>query len=301
MCARVRSTLTHLALLDDRMTFDVEIANLGYGESFFYLYSDLLENREGLILSIDGDALNSPATWKLKGKEVGGTSTISTLTVEKGPRWNIYRYDPVKIYLQSKCEFEEEAGFQINDDLVWNVAREEGDGAIARHIEFTRICPEVEFDRDLKRYDGFTTKDETLEVKIRNPLRFRDIRLEDQDRLEKIVLEYRKVSGRSPLWNKAKNTDGEELNFLDGSEDSFGYISSVWKLPSLDASYEVRLKSICTGEPTAPLRLNRFISESLVGIVDRAPPSVFGVPTPSVNLFPGEELVIQFTEDIEVN
>jgi len=84
------------------MFFDVEIANLGYGESFFYVYTDLLDNREGLTLSMDGDALNSPATWKLKGTEIGGQSTLSTLTVEKGPRWNVDRYSPVKIYLQSK-------------------------------------------------------------------------------------------------------------------------------------------------------------------------------------------------------
>ena len=196
-----------------------------------------------------------------------------------------------------------EAGRQINSDLVWNVARKDNDQApIERFIEFTRPCPEIEFDGDLKRFDGFVTNGLTMKVTIRNPLRFRDIKLADQERLEKIVLEYRKDSGRSPNWNRAKDAEtNAELNFNVTEEDSFGYISAVWKLPLLDASYEVRLKSICIEEPTAPLHLNRFISDSLVGIVDRVPPSVFGLPTPSVNLFPGEELEIQFTEDIEVN
>lgn len=118
--------------------------NLGYGESFFYVYTELLDNREGLTLSIDGDALNSPSTWKLKGIEVGGKSTLSTLVVEKGPRLNVDRYKPIKLYLQSKCEFEGgewcletcpslgklsdslllEFGSKINSDLIWNVARE---------------------------------------------------------------------------------------------------------------------------------------------------------------------------------
>lgn len=80
------------------MLFDVEIANLGYGESFFDVYTDLLDNREGLTLSVDG------GPWKLKGTEVGGKSTLSTLVVEKGPRLNVNRYKPVKLYLQSKCE-----------------------------------------------------------------------------------------------------------------------------------------------------------------------------------------------------
>ena len=172
---------------------------------------------------------------------------------------------------------------------------------IKRFIEFTRPCPEVEFDGDLKRFNSFVTNGLTMEVKIRNPLRFRDIKLAEQERLEKIVLEYRKVSGRSPLWNRAKDVEtNAELNFNVTEENSFGYISAVWKLPSIEASYDIRLRSICTEEPTAPVHLNRFISDTVTGVIDRTAPAVFGVPQPSVNLFPGDELAVEFTEDIEV-
>ncbi|EJK48096.1 hypothetical protein THAOC_33136, partial [Thalassiosira oceanica] len=292
----VESTRQPIVADDEVMYFDVEIANIGYGESFFYVYTDLLDNREGLTLSMDGDALNSPSTWKLKGTEIGGQSTLSTLTVEKGPRWNVDRTD------QPRCEFEEEAGRQINSDLIWNVAREANDGeaTIERYIEFTRPCPEIEFEGDLKRFDTFTTNRLSMNVKIRNPLRFRDIKLAEQERLKKIVLEYRKVSGRLPNWNRAKDIEtNTELNFNAMQEDSFGYISATWKLPSIDAWYDIRLRAICTEEPAAPVRLNRFISDTVTGVIDRTAPAVFGVPQPSVNLFPGDKLAVEFTEDIE--
>ena len=140
-----------------------------------------------------------------------------------------------------------------------------------------------------------------MDVIIRNPLRFRDIKLAEQERLEKIVLEYRKVSGRSPHWNRAKDIKtNAELKFNVTQENSFGYISATWKLPSIEAEYDIRLRSICTEEPTAPFYLNGFISDTVTGVIDRTAPAVFGVPQPSVNLFPGDELAVEFTEDIEV-
>lgn len=152
---------------------------------------------------------------------------------------------------------------------------------IKNYIEFTRPCPVVAFDGALKRFETFTTNELTLNVEIRNPLRHRGIQLDREQRLEKIVLEYRKVSGRSPHWNRAMdNSTNEELNLKNYDENSFGSISATWKLPSLDSVYEIRLKSICTEEPSAPPHLNRYISDSLVGLVDRTPPSVFGVPQP---------------------
>lgn len=181
------------------------------------------------------------------------------------------------------------------------MARKTNDEEVERFIEFTRPCPEIEFDGNLKRFDSFVTNGLTMKVTIRNPLRFRDIKLAEQERLEKIVLEYRKVSGRLPNWNRAKDVEtNAELNFNVTEEDSFGYISAAWKLPSIEASYDIRLKSICTEEPAAPVRLNRFISDTVTGVIDRTAPVVFGVPQPSVNLFPGDELAVEFTEDIEV-
>ena len=184
---------------------------------------------------------------------------------------------------------------EVNDDSPADQTK------IERFIEFTRPCPDIKFDGDLKRFDTFTTNGLSMDVIIRNPLRFRDIKLAEQERLEKIVLEYRKVSGRSPHWNRAKDIKtNAELKFNVTQENSFGYISATWKLPSIEAEYDIRLRSICTEEPTAPFYLNGFISDTVTGVIDRTAPAVFGVPQPSVNLFPGDELAVEFTEDIEV-
>ena len=87
---------------DDTMVFDLEIANEGYGESSFYLYSDKNENTDGLVLGIDDGNLNSMSTWILPGTKsvTGGSAIRQTLTVLKGPR--ALQFDPVDIYLQSK-------------------------------------------------------------------------------------------------------------------------------------------------------------------------------------------------------
>lgn len=134
-----------------------------------------------------------------------------------------------------------------------------------RYIEFTPPCIELEFDGELRRFGTFSSNEKTMDVTLRNPIRFRGIKLADQSRLKKVVLEYRKESGRSPLWNRALNINGEELDFLEATEDAFGYIKVPWKLPTLTASYEIRLISECIEEPGAPPHLNHFISESIVG------------------------------------
>ena len=73
---------------------------------------------------------------------------------------------------------------------------------------------------------------------------------------------------------------------MNVDEDDFGYASATWTLPTVEFHYEIRLKSICEDFPLAPARLTTFNSDPIPVLVDRTPPSVFGVPQPSVNLFP---------------
>ena len=94
---------------DEKMVFEVEIANLGYGESTFFLYSEKRDNNAGLKLSIDGSSLNVLSPWRLTGTNWGagrgGQASTSLLTVERGPKEDVY--SPVNIILQSRCEFNE--------------------------------------------------------------------------------------------------------------------------------------------------------------------------------------------------
>ena len=51
--------------------------------------------------------------------------------------------------------------------------------------------------------------------------------------------------------------------------------------------YEVRLKSECMdNNDRLPKKLREFYSEPMVGLIDKTPPKVFGLPQPSANLAP---------------
>ena len=82
---------------DEAMIFELEIANNGWGESSFFLFTEARDNSAGLAIDFHQD-------WILEGTKIGGSSSQVTLTIEKGPREDLFYfiYDPVKIYLQSK-------------------------------------------------------------------------------------------------------------------------------------------------------------------------------------------------------
>eukprot|EP00957_Ditylum_brightwellii_P157970 12024088-Ditylum_brightwellii.AAC.1 len=120
----------------------------------------------------------------------------------------------------------------------------------------------------------------------------------DMTRLDLVKLEYRKVTDSFTTWQIGQTEDGKDINFNDGREDMFGYATIAWKIPSADAAYEIRIKAECTYIDYAPARLIQYYTDTLVGVVDRQRPKAYGLPSPSVNLYPGEELVVAFTEDL---
>ena len=94
-----------------------------------------------------------------------------------------------------------------------------------------------------------------------------------------------------------QDANGGDLDFRNADETSFGFLQQDWTIPlQNDIQYEVRLKSTCTSEERSPDSTKWYISDSLFGVVDRLPPSVFGSPAPLVNLHPGQELKMEFTE-----
>lgn len=75
----------------------------GFGTSSFIFYHETVDNNDGLSIDADG----SGDTWFLTGTRVGGSTTISTLTIDVGPEGN-FRYSPVRLYLQSQCDLDGE-------------------------------------------------------------------------------------------------------------------------------------------------------------------------------------------------
>lgn len=112
-------------------------------------------------------------------------------------------------------------------------------------------------------------------------------------------LKYKKVYMDPTVHRIAEwqDANGGELNFRTADETSFGYLQQDWTIPLInEIQYEVRLKSTCASEERSPDSTKWYFSDSLFGVVDREPPSVFGSPAPLVNLQPGQELKIEFTE-----
>lgn len=63
--------------------------------------------------------------------------------------------------------------------------------------------------------------------------------------------------------------------------------------------YEVRLKSECMeGSLAVPAKLRQYYSEPIVGLIDKTAPKVFGFPQPTINLYPGDPLTVEFDEDL---
>ena len=114
--------------------------------------------------------------------------------------------------------------------------------------------------------------------------------LRDMENLDIVKVEYRKVTGCSANsgWTAASGTDGETINFKNLEESVGGVVRAVWDISNLsDYEYEIRLKSACmNSNGRLPLKLRQFYSDPIVGLIDKTPPQVYGVPQPAANFSP---------------
>ena len=99
-------------------------------------------------------------------------------------------------------------------------------------------------------------------------------------------------------WEDVQNLD---FKASPEPETAFRYITVDWAFPITDNNYEIRLMADCGFDHEDPNPLNHFYSESKIGVVDTASPSVIGLPQPAKNLVPGSELKMLFLEDLNCN
>lgn len=85
----------------------------GYGTSSFAFYHETGDNVDGLSIDADG----AGDTWFLTGSQVGGSTSIVTLTIDAGPEGNL-RYSPVRLYLQSQCDLDGEVNTNQGPNLM---------------------------------------------------------------------------------------------------------------------------------------------------------------------------------------
>lgn len=117
-------------------------------------------------------------------------------------------------------------------------------------------------------------------------------------RLEDVSIWFRRKG--TVKWSRAL-ANGEEINLANYTEDSMGYVSVDWDVTPLgDGKYEVEGRTTCSDpSKTLPADLNIATTSVLLGVIDRTPPDLFGSPSPSVVLYPGQPIVFEFTELIE--
>ena len=280
---------------DELMVFDVELLNEGDGDSSFYLFTNNLENTDGLTTSVNGFNIADPLVFFLPRQS---SSKIAT-TIEIGPKQHVY--NSISIMLKSKCEYDQEYGpstpAYIAESMT-SLYNEEIDGV--NKISFVEECNQLKLAGTLEEERTFVVNSQSnhmLEVTFQNPL-FSTRKLKDVKRLTNVGVQYRMNNNRSEPWNIGKYLSKGEI-----LENNFGYVTFIWKVPLdiSDGPYEIRLVSTCTTHGEAPEKFNSFQSEPLLGFIDRNAPGIYGLPSPMKNLIPGEELQIRFTEEIDCN
>jgi len=203
----------------------------------------------------------------------------------------------VELHLQSQCD-----DSAINTVELYNEQDIDGN----KYITFTPLCLDVELYGSFGSV--FSTNEDTLEVAVQNPenrpaeYHNARTRMRDMVNLDSVKVEYRKVTSRTINlgWTPASGTDGEVINFKTLDETINGVSRAIWDISNLpDYEYEVRLKSECLqGNDALPLKLIHFYSDPIFGLIDKSPPQVFGNPQPSMNLIPGDSLIVIFDEEL---
>jgi hypothetical protein len=154
--------------------------------------------------------------------------------------------------------------------------------------------------------------DTSLEMTIFNPSyalgSFAD--LSNQTRLETVFVKYRLLG--EVRWSIAYVIDDDntllEFNLAAPAkvyweEDSYGYSTLVWEdvgaTLKKDGTYELKVETVCDPVSGAPDDFNTYGTPSIIGVVDRSEPKLYGSPLPLRDLvIPGEEVVLMFSEPI---
>jgi hypothetical protein len=122
----------------------------------------------------------------------------------------------------------------------------------------------------------------------------------DNNRLERVVLEYRRVGDLG--WRAAKLANGSDVDFAS-EESSYGYAKLNWHVASIpDGTYETRTSTHCKPAGLDPPEgINQARSTAIVGLVDRVAPKMFShAPEPSDGVFnAGDKIVVELTESID--
>ncbi|EGD76248.1 hypothetical protein PTSG_11664 [Salpingoeca rosetta] len=276
--------------------FELLLKNDGPMTSDFNLFYLSWLNQDGLEVVANGQALETPLVFE--GFPANSASHI-VITVNQGP--NKFKYDPVAIGWRSLCEADRHPDNGYITDEVTSVEY------VYLEAEFLQPCSPVKLVGEIGESGAFTLNQETMEQDYK-PGQIRVVAfnsdhaertwLED-DRLEKVVIEYKPAN--SYVWLLARDENGDALDIRE-RENEYGYITSWWDASTLlEGDYHLRIRAQCQASINEmPDGIDEQVSSIALGVVDRSPPVVFGFPEPADGeFFPGDEMSFQFNEDVE--
>ncbi|EGD79681.1 hypothetical protein PTSG_10665 [Salpingoeca rosetta] len=263
--------------------FELLLKNDGPSSADFSLFYVSRLNQDGLEVVVNGQALETPLVYETFP---ANSASHVTVTVNQGP--NVFKYDPVAVGWRSICE-------TTNVEYVYLEA------------EFLQPCSPVKLVGEIGESGAFTLNQETMEQDYKpgqirvvafNPDHARRTWLED-DRLEKVVIEYKPAN--SYIWLLARDENGDALDIRE-RENEYGYITAWWDASTLlEGDYHLRIRAQCQASINEmPDGIDEKLSSVATGVVDRDPPVVYGFPEPADGeFFPGDEMSFQFNEDVE--
>jgi len=292
---------------DESMIFHVEIANLGFVTSSFWLGQE--ESSEFDAYGPDGmsgidenghSILLTPGETKIKYIEIPRPNALA----------DRYEFPPMQLFFKSQCMSDMLPDYGDYSILpLSNAVNKKGE----QILKWIAPCPEVHWALDLKRDRSFLfnilssseDEDDTLSVTIFNPLGSggNNVTKLANHTLEEIVFNYRQVG--TSTWKKGLTqtptgsiaTMDYLLSFV--TEDNYGYLTLGWILEGKvqEGDYEIVVETSCGG--AGPSEVQGFQESVITGTYDITRPEQYGKATPlRQDIIIGEEISVYFTEEL---
>jgi hypothetical protein len=282
---------TRPVLADDEIVIQLKIANKGLSASGFSAELDHRHNQKGLQFHLSGESLSGPIGFWL---DPGGIFEVfQELTIKRGPV--DFLYEPAIMQLTSEWDGYGDEGVETE---IFNHIHEG-----KKWIKFEQPCPKVEWAGTIGRERSFliNSLQSSLKMTIFNPSHalgsFEE--LSNETRLDTVDIRYRLIGAVD--WSIAYDLAAPAKEEAD-AETSYGYLNRIWDMDNPlieDGTYELKVETVCKTVTGAPDDFNTFRTQSIIGVIDRIEPKLYGSPLPLRDLvIPGEEVILIFTEPI---
>jgi len=292
---------------DETMIFHVEIANLGFVTSTFWLGQE--ESSEFDAYGPDGMSgidenghviLLTPGETKIKFIEIARPNALA----------DTYEFPPMQLFFKSQCMADMLPDYGDYNILPLANAVDDNDKPILKWIA---PCPAVHWAAELKRNRSFLFNilsssedgDDVLSVTIFNPLGSggNNVTKLAYSRLEEIIFSYRQVG--TSTWKKGlTRTPTGSIATMDYllshvKEDNYGFLTLDWLLKGKveQGDYEIVVETSCGG--SGPAEVQGFQETVITGTYDITRPEQYGKATPlRQDIIVGEEISVYFTEEM---